>query len=100
VAANKVSAGKPLIVPDPQNPYDGFEFVIDPPAGRGLMIGVLSDEPIKELPQREGGKALTTRAQTIGFLGLLTGAVNRSLATARGGTPTVSMAVAPYEIGQ
>jgi Trypsin/Domain of unknown function (DUF4384) len=100
VAANKVSAGKPLIVPDPQNPYDGFEFAIDPPAGRGLMIAVLSDEPIKELPKQEAGKVMTTRAQAIGFLGLLTGAVNRSLATARGGTPTVSMAVAPYEIGQ
>jgi len=100
VAANKVSAGKPLIVPDPQNPYDGFEFVIDPPTGRGMMIAVLSDEPIKEMPKQEGGKAMTTRAQAIGYLGLLTGAVNRSLATARGGTPRVSMAVAPYEISQ
>lgn len=43
---------------------------------------------------------MTTRAQGIGFLGLLTGAVNRSLATARGGMPTVSMPVAPYKIGQ
>jgi secreted trypsin-like serine protease len=100
VAANKVSAGKPLIVPDPQNPYDGFEFVIDPPAGRGMMIAVLSDEPIKELPRQEAGKAMTTRAQAIGYLSLLTGAVNRSLADARGSAPTVSMAVAPYEIGQ
>lgn len=100
VAANKVSAGKPVIVPDPQNPYDGFEFVIDPPAGRGMMIAVLSDEPIKEMPKQEGGKSMATRAQAIGYLGVLTGAVNRSLASARGGTPQVSMAVAPYEIGQ
>ncbi len=95
-----MSAGKPVIVPDPQNPYDGFEFVIDPPAGRGMMIAVLSDEPIKEMPKQEGGKSMATRAQAIGYLGVLTGAVNRSLASARGGTPRVSMAVAPYEIGQ
>jgi hypothetical protein len=100
VAANQLPAGTPLIVPDPQNPYDGFEFAIDPPTGRGMMIAVLSDEPIKELPKREGGKAMTTRAQAIGYLGLLTSAVNRSLAATRGGTPQVSMAVAPYEIEQ
>jgi hypothetical protein len=100
VAANKLTAGTALVVPDPQNPYDGFEFVIDPPTGRGMMIAVLSDEPIRELPKQDGRKAMTTRSQAIGYLGLLTSAVNRSLATARGGTPRVSMAVAPYEIAQ
>ncbi len=48
--SNLVPAGRPLLVPDPGNPYDGTEYLIDPPAGEGRLIAVLSKEPIRAVP--------------------------------------------------
>ncbi|MCC6781069.1 MAG: trypsin-like serine protease [Hyphomicrobiales bacterium] len=58
--SNLVPAGRPLLVPDPNNPYDGTEYVIDPPAGEGRLIAVLSKDPIRAVtltPKTPSGNA-------------------------------------------
>jgi len=48
--SNLVPADRPLLVPDPTNPYDATQYEIDPPAGEGRLIAVLSKEPIRAVP--------------------------------------------------
>jgi secreted trypsin-like serine protease len=46
-SANLVTPDRPLLVPDPSNPYAGLEYRIDPPSGDGRLIAILSKEPIR-----------------------------------------------------
>lgn len=45
-SSNLVEPSTPLTVPDPKNPYEGFEFTIEPPTGEGKLVAVLSDQPL------------------------------------------------------
>jgi secreted trypsin-like serine protease len=47
--SNLVTPGRPLLVPDPKNPYEGFEWEIEPPAGEGRVIAILSKEPLRSV---------------------------------------------------
>ena len=46
-SANLVTPDRPLLVPDPGNPYAGLEYRIDPPSGDGRLIAILSKDPIR-----------------------------------------------------
>ncbi|WP_181699752.1 trypsin-like serine protease [Chthonobacter albigriseus] len=46
---NKLEPGKTMLIPDPTNPYTGFEYVAEGPAGVGMIVAVLSDKPIEVL---------------------------------------------------
>jgi secreted trypsin-like serine protease len=64
-SANLVTPDRPLLVPDPGNPYAGLEYRIDPPSGDGRLIAILSKEPIRavavpELPTTLDGDAGST----------------------------------------
>ena len=49
--ANLVTPERPLLVPNPRNPYEGLgDFRIDPPVGEGRVVAVLSKEPIQSVP--------------------------------------------------
>ena len=45
-SSNLVEPSTPLTVPDPKNPYEGFELTIEPPTGEGKLVAVLSDQPM------------------------------------------------------
>jgi secreted trypsin-like serine protease len=113
VASNRLE-GRPLLVPDPANPYAGFEFTIDPPAGTGKILAVLSDEPIEELQisgDQQGGdvgrqlKSFDTRAKVVGLLGMLSSRVKvdlrkRDIESGKGWTPHFSVAITAYRVEQ
>jgi secreted trypsin-like serine protease len=46
--SNLVNPDRPLLIPTSQ--FDRFTYVLDPPAGDGLLVAVLSDEPLKSVP--------------------------------------------------
>lgn len=46
---NKLEPGRTMVIPDPANPYTGFEYVAEGPAGVGMIVAVLSDKPIEVL---------------------------------------------------
>ena len=39
---------RPLYVPDKANRYAAFKYVIDPPAGQGMLVAILSDQPLAD----------------------------------------------------
>jgi hypothetical protein len=60
--SNQVPAEKALLVPDPDNPYSRLRFEVDPPAGEGRLIAILSRDPIDSVqvpqwPQEYGADA-------------------------------------------
>ena len=50
VTSSLVHPDRPLLIPNPRNPYEGFTYKLDPPAGDGLLVALLSDEPLKSIP--------------------------------------------------
>ena len=44
VRRNLIEPGRPLLVPDHRDPYAGFEFKVEPPTGRGLLVALLTDQ--------------------------------------------------------
>jgi hypothetical protein len=43
---NLIKPGQPVTIPNPSNPYAGFEFVASPPAGVAMLVAILSDKPV------------------------------------------------------
>ena len=46
---NRLDPAHPVTVPDARNPYTGFEYVVEGPAGVGMVVAILSDKPIEVL---------------------------------------------------
>ncbi|NKL82751.1 trypsin-like serine protease [Rhizobium leguminosarum] len=46
---NRLDPVRPVVVPDARNPYTGFEYVVEGPAGVGMVVAILSDKPIEVL---------------------------------------------------
>ncbi|MGZ2504915.1 hypothetical protein ACVINI_005460 [Rhizobium beringeri] len=46
---NRLDPAQPVVVPDARNPYTGFEYVVEGPAGVGMVVAILSDKPIEVL---------------------------------------------------
>ncbi|MEP9374711.1 trypsin-like serine protease [Mesorhizobium sp. KR1-2] len=46
---NRLDPAHPVVVPDERNPYTGFEYVVEGPAGVGMVVAILSDKPIEVL---------------------------------------------------
>ncbi|KAB1123047.1 trypsin-like serine protease [Neorhizobium galegae] len=46
---NRLGPEKAVVVPDRGNPYIGFEYVVEGPAGVGMVVAILSDTPIEVL---------------------------------------------------
>lgn len=47
VTSNLLQPGQPVLVPDPRNPFAHFEFVAEPPSGRGMIVALLSTKPVQ-----------------------------------------------------
>ena len=60
VSANYLTPAKPLLIPNPRNPYEGFKYRIDPPVGKGLIVAILSDTPLKSIDMPPQPKTMTT----------------------------------------
>ncbi|RXT25293.1 peptidase C14 [Rhizobium leguminosarum] len=46
---SRLDPARPVVVPDARNPYTGFEYVVEGPAGVGMVVAILSDKPIEVL---------------------------------------------------
>ena len=51
--ANLIKPGMTAVVPDPRNPLAQFTFRTEPPLGQGIIVAVLSEEPVQlvDLPE-------------------------------------------------
>ncbi len=94
-----IKAGVPLLVPNPQNPYEGFEYKIDGPTGPGRLVAVLTNKRIDELSVPDAPKVFEKRGDAISLLGLIVSAVNRDI-EASGTDKTASIAYFDYTISK
>lgn len=46
---NRLDPSRPVTVPDIRNPYLGFQYQVEGPAGVGMVVAVLSDHPVEVL---------------------------------------------------
>jgi secreted trypsin-like serine protease len=76
--SNLIEPGRVVMVPDPKNPYEGFEFSMDPPTGEGLLVAILSAEPLNSVSLPSAPTALS-RAEALDFLTKVTDELGRSI---------------------
>jgi secreted trypsin-like serine protease len=76
--SNFIEAGHPITVPDPGNPYEGFEFTADLPAGEGKLVAILSDEPLKSVPLPDAPMPMD-QPQSMDYLAHLMAELSRDL---------------------
>ncbi|MGA2127630.1 MAG: DUF4384 domain-containing protein, partial [Xanthobacteraceae bacterium] len=95
--ANRIQPERPLVVPNPANPYEGFAIAAEPPAGEGKLVAVLSDRPMKWLKVPARPRSFESRAESLGFVAELSAAMSRDLAL-EGDRPRMSTASTPYTI--
>jgi len=43
---NLIKPGRPITIPQRDDPFAGFEFVASPPAGVAMIVAILSDRPV------------------------------------------------------
>jgi secreted trypsin-like serine protease len=100
--SNLISPNVPVVVPDPRNPYEGFEFTIDPPGGEGKLVAILSDRPLQSIsPIPEFPKTLQGSDAGIEFFSNLTQDLQRDVVVdgvAR--KASWSFAIKTYQIAQ
>jgi hypothetical protein len=45
-ASNLLTSGKSMLIPDMNNPFARFEYVVEPPSGQGIIVALLSPKPV------------------------------------------------------
>jgi secreted trypsin-like serine protease len=76
--SNYIEPGRIVLVPDPKNPFEGFEFSIDPPAGEGLLVAILSAEPLKSVSMPSGPTELS-QTEALEYITKITDELSRSI---------------------
>lgn len=77
---NQVRPGRPVTIPDEQNPFAAFEFVTAPPAGVAMVVAIMSDRPVQIVDLPDIPAEFAGRAEALKFLSEAT----RSLRIAQG----------------
>jgi hypothetical protein len=66
--ANYVRPGKPVQIPNPADPYAGFEFVASAPFGTAMVVAILSDRPVHLVDLPDIPTSMTGQASAVAFL--------------------------------
>jgi secreted trypsin-like serine protease len=69
--AARLRPEQPLLIPDYRNPYRGFDVRIAGPRGKGLIVAVLSDAPVRSLDVPETPKAFASPEEAIAAIARL-----------------------------
>ncbi len=76
--SNFVEAARTILVPDSKNPYEGFTFTTEPPIGDGLLVAILSTEPLQSVPLPDAPKTMD-RNEALEYFATLTNELGRDL---------------------
>jgi hypothetical protein len=99
--SNYIEPSRPLLVPDPKNPYEGFEFIIEPPLGAGALVAILSADPLQSISSLPALPKTMDQTEALEYFANLTEELSRNLEV--GGTARTrdwSYAVKGYQIVQ
>jgi secreted trypsin-like serine protease len=95
----RLDPSRPKVVPNYRDPYHPFEVIIEEPRGEGMIVAVLSDEPLKGLPTGDSPRSMG-RDQALSLIGRLKDELKSRMAGARDGYehPPWSVAMRKYTI--
>jgi hypothetical protein len=71
-SSNLIKPGKPMIVPNPNDPYAGFEFVAAPPHGTAMVAALLSDRAVQMIDLPDVPATLAGQAAALAYLSTVT----------------------------
>jgi hypothetical protein len=71
--ANYLKPGKSVLIPNPADPFAGFEFVAAAPFGTAMVVAILSDRPVQLVDLPDIPDSLTGQASAVAFLTKLAG---------------------------
>jgi secreted trypsin-like serine protease len=54
----RLDPSRPKVVPNYRDPYHPFDVIIEEPRGQGIILAVLSDEPLKGLPSADSPRSM------------------------------------------
>jgi secreted trypsin-like serine protease len=98
IRRNLIEPGRPLLVPDHRDPYAGFEFKVEPPTGRGLLLALLTDQALKSIPTPDTPMTMG-RTAAIDYIAELAEELNRDLVVTGPARPRAwSVATKSYRI--
>src|SRR5262245_21664150 len=98
IRRNLIEPGRPLLVPDHRDPYAGFEFKVEPPTGPGLLLAMLTEQPLKSIPTPDAPTTME-RTAAIDYIAELAEELNRDLVVTGPARPRAwSVATKPYRI--
>jgi secreted trypsin-like serine protease len=76
--SNRLEPNRQLVIPDPNNPYEGFEFKVDPPFGPGVLLAILSSKPLTSVNLTDVPKQMET-AETLEYMANIVDELKRDL---------------------
>lgn len=102
-----LAPGREITVPDPQNPYAGFVYVVDKTVGDGMISVLESDTPLGSVdPGPNGCKTFASREEGRAYLANMSRELSRGFLPegtgkgAEGETPKYSAVYLPYTVKQ
>jgi secreted trypsin-like serine protease len=79
LASTLIHPGKPVVIPDYRNVYRGFDVQITEPRGKGVMVAVLSDKPLKSFDTPQAPKTFGSPKEGVEVIHRLRDELARSL---------------------
>jgi uncharacterized protein DUF4384 len=70
--SNRIKPGKPVVIPNPTDPFAGFEFVASPPEGTAMMIALLSDRPVQMIDLPDVPANILGQAEAVTYISNMT----------------------------
>ncbi len=71
--ANYLKPGTPLLIPSAADPYGGVEYVVSPPAGKAMIVAILSEQPVQILDLPDIPEGMRGQAAALNYLTKWTG---------------------------
>lgn len=98
--SNRLTPDRPLVLPDSRNPYAGFTYTIDGPAGRGALVAILSETPLKSVTLPPAPRTLPAGEAARAMIRSLGEELKRDLVVKERGRDKArwSIDIHPYEI--
>jgi secreted trypsin-like serine protease len=98
--SNRLEPGQQLVIPDPNNPYEGFEFKAEPPLGKGVLLAILSSRPLASVNISDLPKPME-KAEALEYMANIVGELKRDLSlSTEAKTQDWSFVTKPYRIVQ
>jgi hypothetical protein len=71
--ANYLKPGTPLLIPSAADPYGGIEYVVSPPAGKAMIVAILSEQPVQILDLPDIPEGMRGQTAALNYLTKWTG---------------------------